>query len=143
MRQHHAAQDNKSVHRVQLAQWTDYLARRAETPAFKRNFGVFGCMADGATHFDYFCGAPSAAPLPEGFVVYQLPQMRCAVCAYVEHVSGLRDFVPEIFAHSLPAAGLLLLPAGSGAPEFVERYWGDFDPFTAQGGLDVLVPVQG
>ncbi len=76
-------------------------------------------------------------------MVYQLPQMHCAVFAYTEHVSGLRDFVREIFALTLPAAKLSLLPRGSGTPEFVERYLNDFEHATVPGGLEVLVPVQG
>lgn len=142
MRPHNAAQDNNAVHRVLAAQWHDYTTLRAEPALSKNCFGVFGCMADGATHFDYFCGAPSEAPLPKGFVALQLPLMRCAVFTYAEHVSGLRDFVRQVFTHQLPAAGLTLLPSGSGTPEFVERYSDDFDHSTAESGIDVLVPVQ-
>ncbi len=143
MRQHNAAQDNKAVYRVLFTQWHDYIKQRPEPPTFKRNFGVFGCMADGATHFDYFCGAPSEAPLPQGFVALHLPAMRCAVFAYTQPIGALRDFVRKVFAHELPAAGLSLLPSRSGMPEFVERYWDDFNHSTAVGGLDLLVPVQG
>ncbi len=58
MRRHNAVQDNKGVNRLLFAQWDDYMARRAEPPTFKNNFGVFGYMADGATHVDLCFGAP-------------------------------------------------------------------------------------
>jgi len=143
MRQHNTAQDNNGVFRSLHSQWNEYITRRAEPPSFKTNFGVFGCMADGATQFDYFCGAPSDAPLPQGFVALQLPLMRCAVFAYQEPISGMRDFVRKVFSQDLPAARLSLLPSKGGTPEFVERYWDDFDHSIGVGGLDLLVPVQG
>jgi predicted transcriptional regulator YdeE len=142
LRPHNTAQDNEGTCRDLAAQWHDYMTLRAEPTTVKNTLGVFGCMADGAMQFDYFCGAPSQAPLPQGFVMLELPLMRCAVFPYTEHVSGLRDFVRNIFSRHLPAAGLSLLPAGSGTPEFVERYWDDFDHSASAGGLDVLVPVQ-
>lgn len=142
MRQHHAAQDNNGIFLALRAQWNDYIMRRAEASTLQNNFGVFGCMADGATHFDYFCGAPSEAPLPAGFVALQLPVMRCAVFEYAEPIADLRNFVRKVFMQELPTARLSLLPRDVGAPEFVERYWDDFDHSIAVGGLDLLVPVQ-
>lgn len=142
MRSHKSAQDNPGLFRILSTQWKDYFARRTEPAAVIPTYGVFGCMADGATHFDYFCGAPTEHPLPTGFVVMDLPAMRCAVFDYSDHISGLRDFVGEIFRHRLPAAGLSLLPTGSGTPEFIERYGDAFDVSTLQGGMEVLIPVQ-
>jgi len=142
MRSHHAAQDNHALFRVLSGQWSAYVARRAAATPPCSTYGVFGCMADGATHFDYFCGAPSAEAPPAGFVAVNLIHMRCAVFGFHDHLSGLRDFVGEIFRNQLPAAGLSLLPAHAGAPEFVERYGDDFIAASDKGGLEILIPVQ-
>jgi len=142
MRSHNATQEDKAIYLSVAVQWQDYIARRAEQPAPKNDFGVFACMADGATHFEYFSGAPSEVPVPQGFVELDLPLMRCAVFAYDDPVSGLHEFVRGVFSRQLPAAGLSLLPLGSGMPEFVVRFREGFDHAVAEGGLDVLVPVQ-
>lgn len=139
VRHYCAIQDIQILYSAMHSQWDEFL--RLHPPSSVDGFGVCGHMPDGVTHIEYFCGIPFEGALPAGFSELFLPPMLCAVFHFDGHAGQLNAFVHEIFRHRLPAAGLSLLPAQVGAPEFIERYFESFSGATLDGGIEVLIPV--
>ena len=71
-----------------------------------------------------------------------VPAQKYAVFPHREHVSKLCDTLVVIMNEWLPASGLEVAPAKSGAPDFFERYGEDFDPRTGHGDVEVWIPVK-
>jgi AraC family transcriptional regulator len=71
-----------------------------------------------------------------------IPAQKYAVFPLRGHVSKLSDTLDVIMNEWLPASGLEVAPAKSGAPDFFERYGEDFDPRTGYGDVEVWIPVK-
>jgi AraC family transcriptional regulator len=96
------------------------------------------CNSDDAGNFDYIAGVEVSdfSDLPRDFGRVRIPEQRYAVFTHRDHVSTIRRTISTIWNHWLPASGL----KAADAPTF-ERYDGNFDPLTGNGGFEIWVPV--
>jgi hypothetical protein len=62
---------------------------------------------------------------------------RYAVFTHKDHISTIRRAINTVWNHWLPASRL----KAADAPNF-ERYDGNFDPLTGNGGLEIWIPVR-
>ena len=97
------------------------------------------CNGDDAGNFDYIAGVevPDFCDLPREFSRVRIPEQKYAVFTHRDHISTIRRTVNTIWNEWLPASGL----KAADAPNF-ERYDGNFDPLTGDGGLEIWVPVK-
>lgn len=123
-------------------QWRAYLTLAQGPKTRNDGYGIGLRTPDGATTFDYFCGAPvmAGAEPPPGLATLQIPALRCAVFEHRERITEFRDTMQLALGKVLPLAGLL--PADGDVPEFIERYGKSFDPNTGLGGFEVLIPLK-
>ena len=122
-------------------QWARFAGRMDEVrervdPAA---FGLFYPVDEAPSAFDYVAGVTVAegAPLPDGFAERRIPARRHAVFTHRGHVAGLRSFTHRIFHDWLPRSGY----RAAGRPLFTEVYGEDFDAETAEGVVEVWVPL--
>jgi AraC family transcriptional regulator len=97
------------------------------------------CNGDDAGNFDYIAGVEVSdfSDLPREFSRVRVPEQKYAVFTHRDHISTIRRTINTIWNHWLPASGL----KAADAPSF-ERYDGNFDPLTGNGGLEIWVPVR-
>jgi AraC family transcriptional regulator len=97
------------------------------------------CNGDDAGNFDYIAGVEVSdfSDLPREFSRVRVPEAKYAVFTHRDHISTIRRTINTIWNHWLPASGL----KAADAPSF-ERYDGNFDPLTGNGGLEIWVPVR-
>lgn len=143
-RSHRYPRDHDVMFAQISAQWREYLALAGPQGPSARNhgYGIGLRMPDGATTFDYFCGAPIVvgSEPPPGLATLKIPLLQCAVFEHRENIMAFRDTMQRALGKVLPLAGLK--PADGDVPEFIERYSERFDPQTGLGGFDVLVPLK-
>jgi predicted transcriptional regulator YdeE len=145
MREHSRELDDYGIVQAINRQWDEYMLRRVPPPwsPDALRFGVTGRMADGDLTLTYFCGAaPSEPPeTPPGFIHVVIPCLTWAVFPFYGSVTAIPVFIHQVFGRDLAAAGLTPAPDGPDVPEFIERYDWSFDPASAGGGLELMVPV--
>jgi AraC family transcriptional regulator len=97
------------------------------------------CNGDDAGNFDYIAGVEVSdfSDLPREFSRVRIPEQKYAVFTHRDHISTIRRTINTIWNHWLPESGL----KAADAPSF-ERYDGNFDPLTGNGGLEIWVPVR-
>lgn len=141
-RSHRYPRDHDVMFEQISRQWREYLALAQGPKSRNHGYGIGLRMSDGATTFDYFCGAPVApgSEPPLGLTTLDIPALRCAVFEHRERITEFRDTMQFALGIVLPGAGLE--PADGDVPEFIERYGESFDPQTGLGGLEVLVPLK-
>ena len=102
------------------------------------SYGVC-CNGDDAGNFDYISGVEVSdfSDLPREFSRVRIPEQRYAVFTHRDHISTIRRTVNTIWNHWLPASGQKAVDA----PNF-ERYDGNFNPLTGDGGLEIWVPIE-
>src|ERR1700687_4326191 len=121
-------------------QWQRFHQCVADIPnrVGKLAYGVC-CNGDDAGNFDYITGAEVSdfSDLPRQFSRVRIPEQRYAVFTHRDHVSTIRRTINTIWNHWLPASGQKAVDA----PNF-ERYDGNFNPLTGDGGLEIWVPIE-
>jgi AraC family transcriptional regulator len=139
-RSHRYPRDHDVMFRQISQQWHEYLALAGSPKSRNDGYGIGLRMPDGATTFDYFCGAPAGGEPPRGLATLLIPALTCAVFEHRENITEFRDTMQHALGAVLPFAGLE--SADGDIPEFIERYSKSFDPQTGLGGFEVLIPLK-
>jgi AraC family transcriptional regulator len=103
----------------------------------KMAYGV--CNGDDVGNFEYIAGVEviDFSDLPRKFSRVRIPEQKYVVFTHSEHVSTIRRTINTVWNHWLPISGL----KAAEAPNF-ERYDGNFDPLTGNGGFEIWVPIR-
>lgn len=139
-RSHRYPRDHDVMFQQISQQWREYLALAGSITCRNDGYGIGLRMPDGATTFDYFCGAPAGSDPPCGLATLEIPALTCAVFEHRERITEFRDTMQLALGSVLPLAGLE--PDDGEVPEFIERYGKNFDPQTGLGGFEVLIPLK-
>jgi AraC family transcriptional regulator len=94
--------------------------------------------------FDYTAGleiSPTAG-LPPNLDVIIIPALTYAVFAHIGHVSGLKQTVDAIWSDWQPNFPNSIKSPRPGIPSLLERYSESFSHKTADGEVEVWVPIQ-
>lgn len=122
------------------SQWRRFHQKVGEIPDRMGQvaYGVC-CNGDDSGNFDYIAGVEVSdfSDLPREFGRVRIPEQKYAVFTHGEHISTIRRTVNTIWNQWLPASGLKV----ADAPNF-ERYDGNFDPLTGNGGLEIWIPIR-
>lgn len=104
-------------------------------------YGVVSGMSGDREGFEYTAGvevSEDVSALPAGFSRVRIPAESYAVFTHRGHASKISETVGAIWNEWLPRSGW----AVAEGPNVIERYGQDFDPKTASGIVEILIPLK-
>jgi AraC family transcriptional regulator len=105
-------------------------------------YGVHvGLFGDGGED-EYFSGVEISErqQVPEGLIERRLPAVTCAVADHEGTVGEISHATSHLLRDAIPVANRRL--AANRPFDLIERYGKDFDPVSARGGIQLIIPVE-
>lgn len=102
------------------------------------HIGLFGDSGED----EYFSGVEidERQQVPDGLMERVLPAVTCAVAGHEGTVGEISHATSHLLREVIPAANRRL--AANRPFDLIERYGKDFDPVSARGGIQLIIPVE-